>query len=240
VAIKVYKFDKLKMPRMLQEIRINQNLCHPNIAKLLHVVKQELTTYPALVFEYISDQTLDHVKQGVSAQVTKLYATQLLRGLAHAHERGVVHRDIKPSNVVVDTRAQLLQIIDWGLSGIFKEGNRGPCCLPLHRGNLVHLLTKTVSPCAPDDGSIAGSLHYKAPEVLLGFTHPTPQSDMWSFGCILAAMLFGESTVFYGANTMNQLHIVARVRSNCVEAYTRLCNPLHFDSRRSARTDWSS
>jgi serine/threonine protein kinase len=118
VVIKVYKFNKLKMPRMLHEIRINQNLCHPNIAKLLHVVKQERTAYPALIFEYISDQTLDHVMQGVSASLTKLYAVQLLRGLAHAHERGVVHHDVKPSNVVVDART------DWGLSGIFREGNR--------------------------------------------------------------------------------------------------------------------
>jgi serine/threonine protein kinase len=67
----------------------------------------------------------------VSASLTKLYAVQLLRGLAHAHERGVVHRDMKPSNVVVDTRVQLLQIIDWGLSGILGKGNRELCSLHL-------------------------------------------------------------------------------------------------------------
>ena len=43
------------------------------------------------------------------------YALQIARGLAAAHEKGVVHRDLKPENVFV-TNAGHMTILDFGIA----------------------------------------------------------------------------------------------------------------------------
>ena len=63
-------------------------------------------------------------------------AIQTTRGLAAAHEKGIVHRDMKSSNLMVtqpgpDTE-RLLKIMDFGLAGIPRRGTggrRGACRL---------------------------------------------------------------------------------------------------------------
>lgn len=134
VAVKVYRFAKLSQAKMIKEIEINQLLCHPNIARLLHVVRQELTGYPALIFEYVSAHTLGDYISSLSARKVKWYTWQLLRALAHAHSRGVVHRDLKPVNVVVANATGQLKVIDWGLSAVYTEGKLiAPIYVLLHQ-----------------------------------------------------------------------------------------------------------
>lgn len=67
------------------------------------------------------------------------------------------------------------------------------------------------SAVADDEQVTAGTLHYQAPEVLLGSTQPSPAADMWALGCMFAAMLLGRGVAFHGANVLNQLHTVAKV-----------------------------
>ncbi len=129
VAIKVYRFGKLSLTKMLQEIIITQRLCHRNIARLLHVVQQELTAFPALIFEYVADATLDSVASELTPHEVKYYAHQMLSGLKHAHDRGVVHRDLKPANIVVNVQRGVLKIIDWGLSEIYSAGKYLMCSI---------------------------------------------------------------------------------------------------------------
>ncbi len=40
--------------------------------------------------------------------------TQILSGLAYAHEQGVIHRDLKPDNLLLDAQGQI-KITDFGL-----------------------------------------------------------------------------------------------------------------------------
>ncbi|KAK7269952.1 hypothetical protein RIF29_22774 [Crotalaria pallida] len=97
----------------------------------------------------------------------KCYMQQLLLGLKHCEERGVMHRDIKPSNLLIDKRG-MLKIADFGLSHSFDINPKGP-------------LTNRVV-----------TLWYRAPELLLGSTDYGYGIDLWSAGCLLAEMFVGR------------------------------------------------
>lgn len=90
---------------------------------------------------------------------------QLLSGLQHCHERGVLHRDLKGSNILID-KSGALKIADFGLANYY---------------NLKQPLTSRVV-----------TLWYRAPELLLGATDYGVGIDLWSAGCLLAEMYRGR------------------------------------------------
>jgi cyclin-dependent kinase 12/13 len=97
----------------------------------------------------------------------KCYMQQLLAGLQHCHERGILHRDIKGSNLLIDRRG-VLKIGDLGLANYYGPGRRRP------------LTSRVVT------------LWYRAPELLLGATDYGVGIDLWSAGCLLAEMFSGK------------------------------------------------
>lgn len=91
---------------------------------------------------------------------------QLLSGLQHCHDRGILHRDIKGSNLLID-KTGMLQIADFGLANYYSTNQDQP-------------LTNRVV-----------TLWYRAPELLLGSTDYGVGIDLWSAGCLLAEMFRG-------------------------------------------------
>ncbi len=93
-------------------------LSHPNLVTLFEVGRAEQG--PFLVFEFLRGKTLqermDHGPMPVREAVH--LATEVTRGLSHAHAEGVVHRDLKPSNVFV-TSAGHVKILDFGMAHAF-------------------------------------------------------------------------------------------------------------------------
>lgn len=92
---------------------------------------------------------------------------QLLSGLEHCHNNGVLHRDIKCSNLLIDNEG-VLRIADFGLASFFDPESRRP-------------MTSRVI-----------TLWYRPPELLLGATYYSVGVDLWSAGCILAELLAGK------------------------------------------------
>lgn len=101
---------------------------------------------------------------------------QTLRGLAHAHDMGVVHRDLKPSNIMVVNHPggrEVAKIIDFGIAKIVSGSRVGP-----------RVETQA--------GIVFGTADFLAPERLLGKGDSDPRSDIYAAGIILYEALTGE------------------------------------------------
>lgn len=179
VAIKYLSPETLGDPaskdRLLQEARAASQLDHPNICRI-HQIEELEDGQVVLVLSYYEGETLSaQIARGpleVSSAV-KL-ATQLLSGLEHAHENGVIHRDIKPSNLIV-LRSGELKIVDFGLARSASDGRQ---------------LTET--------GAFLGTLSYMSPEQVL-CEGVDRRADIWASGVVLYQMLTGQLP-FQGQN----------------------------------------
>ena len=93
------------------------------------------------------------------------FITQIMRGLSHAHSRGIIHRDIKPQNIMV-LRDGSVKVADFGIA-----------CL----ADSAQTLTQEA----------LGSVHYISPEQARG-DRPDARSDIYSSGVVLYEMLTGR------------------------------------------------
>ncbi|XP_074305038.1 putative serine/threonine-protein kinase At1g54610, partial [Silene latifolia] len=152
VALKRVRFDNLdreSVKFMAREILILRRLDHPNIIKLEGLITATTSTSLYLIFEY-----MDHDLTGLASlpglQFTepqvKCFMQQLLSGLEHCHNHGVLHRDIKGSNLLIND-CGILKIADFGLATFFNPQKSLP------------LTSRVVT------------LWYRPPELLLGATH---------------------------------------------------------------------
>lgn len=124
VALKKVRFanmDPESVRFMAREIIVLRRLDHPNVMKLEGVIASRMSGSLYLVFEYMEHDLAGLLASpGIKfteAQI-KCYMQQLLHGLEHCHNRGVLHRDIKGSNLLIDTNGNL-KIADFGLATFF-------------------------------------------------------------------------------------------------------------------------
>jgi TolB-like protein/Flp pilus assembly protein TadD len=120
VAFKLVRPGRLRIAedQFRREAEVVARFSHPNLVTLFDVGRSEYGPY--LVLELLRGQTL-HARLEAGpppAEEAVRVATEVAKGLAHAHRQGVVHRDLKPSNVFLcdDGRVKLL---DFGMSHAF-------------------------------------------------------------------------------------------------------------------------
>jgi formylglycine-generating enzyme required for sulfatase activity/dienelactone hydrolase len=104
--------------RLLQEAEAAARLAHPNIVTLFDVGRCEHG--PFLIEELLRGQTLAaRLEQGpLPAREALRIAVEIAKGLAHAHDHGVVHRDLKPENVFLCDDGQV-KVLDLGMAHAF-------------------------------------------------------------------------------------------------------------------------
>lgn len=165
--------DPTNFERFKREGKIAASLNHCNVASI-YDCGQMPDGYPFLVMDFIDGQDLSQMIKRfrcLSADIAVPLFIQICRGLAHAHDKGVVHRDLKPSNVMVVSagRTNHAKITDFGIAkNVTSESDA---------------LTAT--------GEVFGSVLYMSPEQCSG--QPLDgRSDIYSLGCLMYETLSGR------------------------------------------------
>ena len=177
VAIKVlpaeFSADADRSRRFEQEARAAAALNHPNILAVYDIGTHQGSPY--IVSELLDGETLRERLAGGAFAPRKAVevASQLVRGLAVAHERGIVHRDLKPDNVLV-TRDGRVKILDFGLAKT----------APVTAGGEA-TRAQTL------DGTVLGTVGYMAPEQLRA-AQTDARADIFAVGVMLHEMVAGQ------------------------------------------------
>ncbi|XP_054152407.1 uncharacterized protein LOC128951184 [Oppia nitens] len=199
-AIKVLK--PVIMDKVSREVTILRHLCGgPNIISLKDVIMN--CKIPSLVFPFVAKETLRDILTTLDDTESRLYLFKIIKAIDYCHQQGVMHRDIKPSNVVIDRQRQLLRLIDFGLADFYTTD-------------------KSYSVAV-------ASRYYKPPELLLNYPKYDYSMDMWSFGCVMAAVIFKKDPFLAGLDNLDQLmRIVSVLGNQCLKNYIRKykLNPL--------------
>lgn len=175
--------DLPRRERLLREARAASSLDHPNICTI-HEVEETEDGQIVVVMGYYEGETLSaRIQRGrMELKSAVDITTQILSGLKHAHERGVIHRDIKPSNVILTVSGEV-KIVDFGLAKLADNAE-----------------------CLTETGALLGTVAYLPPEVLQGLD-ADHRGDVWSCGVVFYEMLAGAPP-FAGANSYVVLHAI--------------------------------
>ena len=170
VAIKILKSDLADNAdfrrRFHDESQAVAQLSHANIVSVYDVSTNPDREY--IVMELIDGITLKQYMERrgrMDWRESLHFITQIMRGLSHAHSRGIIHRDIKPQNIMA-LRDGSVKVADFGIA-----------CL----ANAGQTLTQEA----------LGSVHYISPEQARG-DRIDARSDIYSAGVVLYEMLTGR------------------------------------------------
>ena len=164
VAVKVLPREKAtpeSEAAFRREMRMLGRLDHENLVRAFDAGFDAQVYY--LVTELVPGVDLkrfvkDH---GPLDEVTAAYVVaQAARGLAYAHEQGLVHRDVKPGNILV-MQDMRVKVLDLGLAGskLEEESSRV--------------------------GRVVGTMDYIAPEQIRTPDDVGPSADVYALGCTL-------------------------------------------------------
>jgi len=166
--------------RLKAEVQLARRVSHPNVCRIYdfgtHVMAETGAQISFLTMEFVDGETLGQrvrLAGPMPVDEARALGRQLLRGLAAAHEAGVLHRDFKSDNVMLRAEPSggcSPLILDFGLARALDAGSRSTS------GSHSNLL---------------GTFGYIAPEQLEGRPHTTA-SDVYSFGLVWFEMLTGE------------------------------------------------
>lgn len=161
--------DPAEAARLEQEARVTASLNHPNAVQVYSTGRAHGQIY--LVMELVEHGSLDDLmaeKQRVpEAQVLRA-ASQVAKGLASAHAKGLIHRDVKPANILF-ADAQTAKIGDFGLAVMAEQNSE-------------------------TQNEIWGTPYYVAPERLNNAPEDF-RSDIFSLGATLFHALAGEPPI---------------------------------------------
>lgn len=167
VALKLLKPGELTVDddQMVHEAKIASQLQHQNLVTLHEVGSYHHLHY--LIFEFVDGESLkDKLRRegALSIKEAVILTSQILAGVAHLHEHGIVHRDLSPANILLSANGTP-KVTDFGISTWYRQDAAV--------------------------AEISGTLPYMSPEPFarepLG-----PYSDVFTVGAIFFEMLVGR------------------------------------------------
>ncbi|MCJ1355204.1 MAG: hypothetical protein MMC33_005195 [Icmadophila ericetorum] len=230
------------------EIELWRCLSHRHILPLITVHITDFATY--CFTQLNTGGTLfDLVKanrQGNRKDLARRYTYQLASAIRYLHEDvRVVHRDVKLENCLIDlsnpesaAEGGNLLLCDFGLAEFINSDTR--CDSP---GGYDRHSSRSLDPTpnTPTSNSIAGSLQYASPELILspvGLLNPAV--DIWAFGVVVYALLVGDLPFQHMFQPRVQMMILAgdcdfekvrRKGGEDVEELVRGCLTMRWEDR---------
>lgn len=182
VALKVlhpeFAADSARLDQFRQEVLLARRVTHANVCRLFDLGHHHDGDNECLfvTMEWIDGQTLSQYLKArgpLSETETISIMSQVLEGVAAAHEQGVVHRDLKGSNIMLTQAAGntlRLVVMDFGLAHRNHDNPSGP---------------------ETEKYVVAGTPLYMAPEQRDGQS-AGPQSDVYALGVLCYHLLSGQ------------------------------------------------
>lgn len=179
VVVKILNETALQHPDIIRKFEHEKEalvrLDHPGIVRILDSGKLA-DGNPFMVMDHIKGhslrkaiQTSGRIPIGTVARIVE----EVTDALTAAHKEKILHRDIKPENIMltpIDDGMYRVRIIDFGIARV-EESKLAP----------VTEISRAI-----------GSVHYIAPEQLIGKLDLTPAADIYSFAIVIYEMLTGE------------------------------------------------
>ncbi|HEY8151015.1 MAG TPA: serine/threonine-protein kinase, partial [Vicinamibacteria bacterium] len=184
VALKIMRAkvaDAEDKERFLREARAIARLQHPNIITVYELGEHEGS--PFIAMELLEGVDLQRAIEGglrPNPRANLPIVLQLLAGLGHAHEHGIVHRDVKPSNLFLP-RGRPAKIMDFGVARL--------------------------GGATSTSGLIVGTPNYMSPEQVTAAA-VDGRSDLFSAGLILYELVTGEKA-FQGDSVVALMYKIA-------------------------------
>lgn len=187
--------DALFLPRFLREAKLQSGIEHRNIVPIL---KKSLEATPPSFLMPLAESTLEkdlHLDKTLGCNYLAAIM-DIIAALEEIHPMRIYHRDLKPGNVLRfadsnDPRGHYFAISDFGLVAI--------------KQTQVSVLTQF--------GMKMTSDFYTAPEITTDLSKASPQSDIYSIGCILHDMIGTDDRV--PCNEIHEKGIFGAILLNC-------------------------
>lgn len=211
--------------RLLREARALAQLSHPNVITVYDVGTFRGNVFVAM--ELVEGQTLREWLDAERRSLPRILEVFIAaaRGLAAAHETGLIHRDFKPSNVMIGKDGRV-RILDFGLARAAdrddsqistEEEPSPPAGVPAlertadevwHASVSTGVTDRRLGPHLTEAGAVVGTPAYMSPEQHLD-RGITARSDQFAFCVTLYQALYGHKP-FAGKST-------AEIKSNVLK-----------------------
>jgi serine/threonine protein kinase/tetratricopeptide (TPR) repeat protein len=177
--------------RFKREARLASSLNHPNICTVLDVDEGDGQSFIAM--ELLQGLALkERLASGpITLDEILDIGAQVVDALAAAHDQGIMHRDITPGNIFI-TEGGLVKVLDFGLAKQFASLDDD--------GQITDDLTQP--------GTVAGTVHYMAPEQFEEDALLDHRCDLFSFGAVLYQMATGTRP--FQAKSKNEVMALIR------------------------------
>jgi tetratricopeptide (TPR) repeat protein len=183
VMLRQFAADPEQKHRFEREARAVAKLMHPNVV-LVFDLGYHTDRSPYIAMELLQGQDLlQALRQGIPLPLDRKVSIilQVLDGLGHAHNSGIVHRDIKPANIFI-CQDGTVKIMDFGVARFTAAS-----------------VTAT--------GIVLGTANYMSPEQVEG-VKVDGRSDVFSVGSVLFELLVGRKP-FQAESLMKTLFKIA-------------------------------
>ncbi|KAG0329987.1 hypothetical protein BGZ99_009431 [Dissophora globulifera] len=192
---------------IIQERRVLEEVAFPLICNLRYSFQDDENLFMVLDLMLGGDLRFHLERAGpMREDVVRFYVAELALALDALHARNIIHRDLKPDNVLLDEHGHA-HLSDFNIAVYYSPSK------PLM--------------------SIAGSMAYMAPEVLLRKGYYA-SVDWWSLGVVMFELLFGKRPFRGKSNELLTNSIIRdplpfpensrnTVSAQCMDVLSKLC-----------------